>query len=598
MNHRTRVALQAQQSRLRRSAWATYDTLVTRVISDYVLKFPATFSNLLAARQKGDWTAVLLEADALSSQLYDDAALHFAAHQVSLLIRKFPFPREAGVKIDPQKAGEEKFLRGEAKCQAMNDYFHNEFDKDSGAQDAFAKMRAYIRYVIGDEPPLKSIWERCDFGPGASVGVHGNATNIARKLASGWSVSPAALVWAYAAVSANWHLFNILLEKCSRGIICYDWGKGFQAYLRIVTQANYNILAFVTKTALTMRSIAIEPLLNGYVQKGVDVLWRQFLLQRANINISDQSLNQLMAYFGSLDDSEDGFVTIDLDNASSSICRGLCNCVLPPEWYAFLDSIRSKYYMMAGTTRKYHMFCSMGNGFCFPLETLLFTAACKAVGAGTGGVDFHVYGDDIIVRKRFAADLIALLGKMGFGLNVRKTFVSGPFRESCGADWFNGEDVRPYTLDEPLDSIQSINKFLNLTNRNARTISFFAPYREQIQNLLPRFFTFLRPRKGPPDSGIDVDLDQCMSFGSVRWDSSFQCWSWRELGSSPIQDRADDLERYEESYLYGVVRGHPSSSMFTVRRKTKTTVVRVATDTDRYVESWAPGAPYGRQVRT
>lgn len=583
MHPNTRDALNRADRRLKLIAWDSYAHLVRKIVSDHTLA-GGPFKKLLAYIEEDDWTSALNEADSLSAQVYADAASHFAANQIALLIKKHPFPKIARVEVDTKAVATEKFHSGEATCRVANEYFSSQFNTDSSEQYEFDLMRGLIRYALGDEPPLRSIWERCDFGPGANVGVHGDATNVARKIGSQWSVSPSCLNWAYAAVSNNWHLMSVLLDRNTSGISCLDTQVAWERFKSVTSLVDYNKIAFVPKTALTDRSIAVEPLLNSYVQKGIDLIMRERLLTRLGINLADQGINQKMAREGSLTDSDDSFVTIDLSNASNSISIGVVRELVPPEWYRLLDDVRSKSYHLAGATQRYEMFCSMGNGFCFPLETLLFTAACHASGAGRPGVDYHVYGDDIIVRKRVAGKLLRLLGRMGFSVNVRKTFLEGPFRESCGADWFNGEDVRPYTFDTPLVSIRDVFKWLNLTRRNERSKAFFEPYRQRVLDLVPAFFRFFRPRKGPEDTGIDAEDDEVLAAlsRSTRWDRNYQCWSWLEFKSSPVNDReVTTLERYDFSYLYAMLRGHKPNSMFTIRRRVETTVVRVTTDTDR-----------------
>jgi len=101
----------------------------------------------------------------------------------------------------------------------------------------------------------------------------------------------------------------------------------------------------------------------------------------------------------------------------------------------------------------------MGNGFTFELETAVFLAIILAVrnlravsepleALITPGRDVLVYGDDIIIPTEYASDVVSALSYCGFKTNDSKSFVEGPFRESCGGDYFRGVDVRPYFLKE------------------------------------------------------------------------------------------------------------------------------------------------------
>lgn len=57
---------------------------------------------------------------------------------------------------------------------------------------------------------------------------------------------------------------------------------------------------------------------------------------------------------------------------------------------------------------------------------------------GTGGF----FGDDIVVVAQAYQPLCRLLELLGFEVNTEKSFDDGPFRESCGSDWFSGHFVR------------------------------------------------------------------------------------------------------------------------------------------------------------
>jgi hypothetical protein len=61
-----------------------------------------------------------------------------------------------------------------------------------------------------------------------------------------------------------------------------------------------------------------------------------------------------------------------------------------------------------------------------------------------------VYGDDIAVDTRTTDDVIAILERLGFTVNVSKSFTgSQSFRESCGVFAFEGHDVTPLLFRIP-----------------------------------------------------------------------------------------------------------------------------------------------------
>jgi hypothetical protein len=574
MNPKYLPELRQFKKAARLRSWAIYRSVIGRLCQANIATDKPWASKILGLIRNQDIRGLVDYADFLSEQQYADAELHFSANQFASLIRKYPFPSSLA-DFQPKLKAREKWLLAEAQCLDTNRRFLD--GSTYHYEESLHRMRGFIRYVIGETPSLTRIFRRSEFGPGASIGVHGNATNRARKIASNWSVNPRALNHAYAAVSQNWHLVEIFLPHNDAGFWCLDPEAVRKQFLDRIRYVHHNKIAFVPKTVKVERPIAVEPLLNGFVQKGIDLEMRD-LLKSKGIDLTDQEPNQRFAREGSINDSLESFVTIDLSSASDSIATEVVRALIPFDWFRLLDATRSEQYRDEdGVNHLYHKFCSMGNGFCFPLETLIFAAVCSACGCGTPGQDFLVYGDDIVVRKKYAGAVLSLLGVLGFTANNGKTFLEGPFRESCGSDWFGGEDVRPFTLDFSLDSLESFFKFLNLSERNRRSTTFFAPIRDFIISNIPRRLRFCRPMDSEnSDTGYRVAMDQFIASPYALWSKDLQCWSWLELIHTPVSDNWRDLQDASSSHVYAALSGASSSQPFTVRRKTKTNVRRVA----------------------
>lgn len=581
MTHKSLRNLRAVDTQLASRADLLYRKVLRALLADHShMAFLKPLSDLVRSNK---WLEAVREADSLSEQKYSDATEHFVANQFALLIKKYPWNPE-DVPLDPRATAIKTFRASEARCRLINRKLtflsrlpsRDKYGKELGA------ARYWIRTVIGSTPNYRSIFDKSGFGPGASIGVHGNATSyLAKSFAKRWSVTPGALHHGYAAIKANYHLWESLLERSTSGMVCYDEEVAFANYLSRIDVVANNKISFVPKTAKTDRTIAVEPLLNSLVQKGIDEQMRKHLL-RVGIDLRDQGLNQQLAREGSLDDSEEGYVTIDLKSASDSISIGIARLLLPDDWYRLLNRCRSHTYELDGELNVYHKFCSMGNGFCFPLETLVFASACFAVGAMRPVHDFIVYGDDIVIRKKYASALVNLLKHWGFKTNNGKTFLEGPFRESCGRDWFGGKDVRPFTLDYKLDSVENIFKYLNLTRRNDRSENFFHTVRGLVVSTLPENFRFFRPHKGPENTGIDSTGDEHLYSSTCRYLRNGR-FSWLELSVSPYVD-FDLLEKHGTNVLLvsDALRGSASIShgrftglpKVTLRNLSQTKVVR------------------------
>jgi len=571
MKSRKLEQLHRCNSFLRSNSWRNYQGFLRVLLGSIDHDMSRKMLSLLNAEK---YTELVMVADSISSTSYQTAAEHRLLNQLSAVIRKYPFP-PGSVSFDPRERALTTFRLAERKCQLVNRRFFLYENIRSPHELALSQARSWISYVLGDLS-LNKIYDLCDFGPGASVGIHGNATNSARKLlAKDWTVTPSAFYYARAACSRDNYIWELLTRQPGTPYYRVDLDFFNESFSKRASMVDNNKIAFVPKTVKTERTIAVEPLLNGYVQKGVDLFMRK-RLKRVGIDLSDQSFNQWLAQEGSLPDS-DPYVTIDLSSASDSISKGLCHYMLPYEWYHFLDAIRSKSYTLLGKEYQYHKFVTMGNGFCFPLETLIFASLCNtAYTESHRSPDYSVYGDDIIVRRSVAPRVLELLRVCGFTANTDKTFLSGPFRESCGADWFEGEDVRPLSLDYAFDSIENIFKFCNLSRSKGAWECIFYESLDFLQSLIPKECMFVRPSKGNVDTALEVPLDTFLASPFSRWHRKTQSWSWIEVRSEAWPDfPVKSITGYDIALIRGALNGSTSSVPFAERRKTRTKIVRV-----------------------
>lgn len=476
-------------------------------------------------------------------------------HQLAALFVKFPFEDDT---IDREKVAMDKFRRSEHMCMRMNQKFRARRGRVEPPHMQF--MRGWIENLIGREPNYEAIFSMCDFGPGSSVGTTGAQTSFNKKLANLTS-TPAAEPVALTAMLRNRHYVDILLTGAGLPRSAETLKQCIQ-----VEYVQYNKIVCVPKNAKTHRTIAIEPALNGFIQKGIDMYLRRKLI-RVGINLSDQGKNQNLAYLGSLSGD---YATIDLSAASDSISIELVKELLPPEWFILLNRTRSPSYSYGSEITRYHKFCSMGNGFCFPLETLIFSAACAyAMSVASKPTDrFAVYGDDLIVPQGSALLLLETLRDLGFRHNVDKTFIFGGFRESCGADFFNGVNVRPIYVKSEIKMDHTVYPLLNTLRRKQFLRSWHTLF-----EALPARFRYLRPYPRPDDSAIDVPMDLFMGSKHAKWNRDTQSWNWKGIISKPTRGAKprDDWE-----LIAGKLRGDLELGYFTARFGEDT---RVATKT-------------------
>ena len=257
--------------------------------------------------------------------------------------------------------------------------------------------------------------------------------------------------------------------------------------------------ACVPKDARSDRFIAPEPFLNLFVQYGFGGYFAERLKVCGN-PLDTQERNQELARIGS---TFGNYATIDLSNASNSISLGVVKLLLPDDWYRAMLLCRSPSVTISGPKRsesthhRLHMMSTMGNGFTFELESLIFWALAQSVrelsSIGTSK-DVVVFGDDIVCPSVIARDLMSVLEDLGFAINVEKTYVAGPYRESCGKHYFYGREVELLFIDtdlvDPLDKVifaNQIRKYSHLPYWGVCDGAFKEAYQACVDGLSPSY---------------------------------------------------------------------------------------------------------------
>jgi len=358
--------------------------------------------------------------------------------------------------IDRRAAALKKWWQGEFECYKSNErlsqfHFPNTVeDPDLAILRFVRKIRKKILCWIGPSPPnLDRIQGR--FGPGATFSDRGRLTTVPDKMSSTPTLTHGAF----------WYVLPYLQTK---------WGRTSQMYHGGISQVRGNRFQVVPKTALIDRCIAIEPAINIFYQLGLGTSLRRRLQKATNWDLDHASdIHREQVRKNSLTGD---FSTIDLSNASDTVCYELVRLVMPPAWFEELNALRSPFTRVDDKWVRLEKFSSMGNGFTFELETLIFAAILSTLleeegASGVLGHDLFVFGDDIILPTAHAKSAIAALRYFGFSVNTEKTFLDDTlFRESCGADFFSGVDVRPVFLkdaiSEPFELIPWINSVRHL----------------------------------------------------------------------------------------------------------------------------------------
>mgnify|MGYP001133745662 CR=1 FL=1 len=225
--------------------------------------------------------------------------------------------------------------------------------------------------------------------------------------------------------------------------------KGPYGFVTQLSQVN------VPKSFKALRGITPHTTIGAFSSKGLGLMFEQ-VCEDVGLPIT-RTQNRHRRYVKRYSKTRT-HATADLSNASNSFTVALLNACLPREWFRACMYGRVGHLEIGGKTYKLESVMTMGVGYTFPLQTLLFYAILDSIAelANVRGL-ISVYGDDLIYPRELHPMVSQIFRDLGFQLNADKTFVTSHFRESCGADFFNGVDVRPYQPEGECKNLRGPN---------------------------------------------------------------------------------------------------------------------------------------------
>lgn len=184
--------------------------------------------------------------------------------------------------------------------------------------------------------------------------------------------------------------------------------------------------------------------------------------------------------------------TFDMKGGSNNVFTELGKFLLPEPVFESLIASRNHRVQVEDDILNLPIMATAGNGFCFPLETIVFLSlqmgVCASFGLKPKVKKKHglfgplrqrrsylvindeafrrvcsTYGDDVIIPSVFASRFIDTFSILGIRLNLDKSFWTGKFRESCGGHFLDGQDVNCFnsktipTLENTLETKNFLN---------------------------------------------------------------------------------------------------------------------------------------------
>jgi hypothetical protein len=396
----------------------------------------------------------------------------------------------------------------------------------SSDEEFFGLLREEVNQFLHPDGELlvtsiQQIFDAGRCGPGASLGASG--ADFYSKLFSSKLTATS---------------YEVYYQYAERSALVPTWG--FAEFNRLLSYGLPSIVSesrvtFVPKDLTQTRSICTEPSLNMFFQLGLGNILTDRLKQFFGICLSRQpERNVRLARYGSIDGS---ISTIDLESASDSFSMELAKQIFPSWFFDLLVMYRTPFTLIRGKRVALNMVSTMGNGFTFPLQTMLFASVVRAVARLSGvklsrcssrGTRWGVFGDDIICPTSMSERVVRYLALIGFRINRKKSYTNqyGRFRESCGGDFYMGHNVRGVYI-KTLQTPQSRYVAINLLNE------WSAKWRIP----LPRTIGYLQdsvrhlavPPFAPVDAGIRIPYDLTLNryglwYSQQRGSFLYRCY--------------------------------------------------------------------------
>jgi len=493
------------------------DELMHNVVSTLVRDFrtncnDASFcSDLYEAVKRKDIAGIRAACPSVNDAM--DTYTFKVSHQMANLLKRYRFEKDL---YSDQELIEKSILSFQ---ETQNRITQVKWDLLSAETKKVLHLaRIYVSKVLGTYSDEKHR-DLCRFGRRASVGIPAREACEGNRWRIPISGSQNQIDWFDSEMS---HIESVQ-EHWQKQLDSDPNGSVYQLCDSLA-------LTLVPKTFKSLRSIMPNTTIGGYMSDGLGKLITK-RLKRWGYDIATlQQRHKVLARRA----SEHGmFTTADLSSASDSISVALVERLFPSDWFEILNLSRiGRVRLPNDAIVESSTFCTMGIGYTFPLQTLVFLSLLKSIhflvrGKSARGT-ISVYGDDMIYINQIHSTVVRVFEELGFVINLDKTYHEGYFRESCGGDYYHGVDVRPFcprsgqTHVGPKAYEAVLYKLINGFKMRWSEYEVAETLRYLLSEIgKTKSKARLVPSDFPDDSGIKVSLPVLPSFLKGRTDVSF-----------------------------------------------------------------------------
>lgn len=363
---------------------------------------------------------------------------HKAEYQMENLFKRYIFADDKYTQQELTEKTYDKFYETQLRIGVPREFSYR-------SKLVLQLARKHCKEILGDFNEEEHV-EHCKFGIRAAAGVRLKESFLDERFRGPVSGSREHLAWFKAVLESDDLLSRSIYEQQDdlrkemdpEGLL-----KKYNLDRRIITNEVIGLRwTAVPKSWKAGRFILPNTNVGGFYSYG---LGRMIGKRLASVGLHLKTLQGVHRRWVKRISRTRSHVTADLSSASDSFTRQLVMMLLPRKWWNVIKYGRITSMENNGELVHLTSFMTMGIGFTFELQSLLFYSILLAIQelAGLKG-RISVYGDDLIYPIKMHPYVSAVFNDLGLILNMEKTYVKEEFRESCGEDCYCGIPVRPF----------------------------------------------------------------------------------------------------------------------------------------------------------
>lgn len=346
-------------------------------------------------------------------------------YQLCELLKKYSFEKDVYTQSEILEMSVEKFMANQKRLDS------HVMNIDDPVREAVFRARGWIDRLLGDYD-LDEHLRLCYWPKKASVGVPQRKATLENRWLTVITGSAQHVEW-FDHIYLPW----------------FGHAESIRSELDLIVIEHLSAV-LVNKTYKSRRMIVPNSSIGGLYSNGLGAVMVERLCRNGyDVKVLPDN-HKLLAKQAS---KHGRLATVDQSLASDNITVDLIQRLFPRRWARALLFGRIGFLDVDDELIETKTMSTMGIGFTFPMQMVVFLGLAHAcldmyveAHGDVGNATISCFGDDLICPVELKSTITHVFESLGLQFNADKSFWRGPFRESCGGDYYHGFDVRPAYL--------------------------------------------------------------------------------------------------------------------------------------------------------